>query len=106
MNFQAKDLFSFAATLAVILSLAQLLMIGVGALIIGYLPLVPLKEKTPLSGPIVKTVAAFAIIAFSFYLCRQAVRTLHMSRQSEPANGLTLLNLVVGLGLASYFSAH
>ncbi len=104
MDFKTKGTFSLgrlAVIFTVILSVAQLLMIGVGALIVAYFPLMPLKEKAPWSGPIVKTMAAFAIVAFSFFLCRQAVRALRVSQQAERSHGpLTLLNLAVGLGLA------
>lgn len=104
MNFQSKASSSFgriSALLTIFLSVAQMLMIGVAALIVAYFPLALVKEKTPWSAPIVKTMAALAIVAFSFFVCRQAIRALQMNGQAQQSHGpLTLLNFVVGLGLA------
>lgn len=92
MSFDRVAVFFVAA-----LCVSQQLVIGLTTSALAFYPLV--REATPWYAPIVKTVAAIAIVSFSFYVCRNAVRSITASWPSHTRKGLlALANL--GMGLA------
>jgi hypothetical protein len=95
----ARTIFAMLAILCVV----QQTVIGLVAIVIANFPLKHREQTAPWSGPIIKAVAAIALLAFSFYLCRKTVRSL-LSRQAVASNaGKTVLGMFY-LVFGAYFT--
>jgi hypothetical protein len=92
-----------AIILVRVLCLAQQVIIGLVTFVVALFPVVHQEPATPWAGPIVKTVAAIAIVTISYWICRKALRSLDATCAANPIKGpLALANLIVGLAFTPF----